>query len=171
MTMFRNDDDLKRADWALLQNAAVNLFRDPAILEEARQALLKLDYEIADISCATGWSGIHEPFSSLLKWEEQFGYSPWNGNLNAFNDGLLDYPFGPSGRNALILHAFHKLVAENRGASHAILDMLETSARDHLLWGKTLIVLVQTDDDLYQCPAIGGRRVGWNRREWLSIRR
>jgi hypothetical protein len=169
--MFTSDDDLNRADWPLLQNGAVTLFRDPVILAETRHALLQLDYGLAEISCAVGWPGIYEPFSSLLKWDEQFGYWPWTGNLDALNDGLRDYPFGPSALNALILSAFHILVAEDRDASHAILDMLEANARDHLLWGRTLIVLVQTDDSQYECTAIGGRSASWNGRERLNMGR
>ena len=165
--MFDSDDYLDRPDWPLLQNGAVNLFWDARVLADAKKMLAGLNYDISTISGAGGLSDVYIPFSTLLRWEEQFGYAQWNGNLNAFNDALSGYPFGASKRSALILTSFHAIVADDRSASHAILDMLEAHARDHLLFGNILIVLVQTDDSRFECPEIGGRRANWNRRESL----
>ena len=109
--------------------------------------------------------------SSALKWQEQFGYEPWTGNLNALNDGMRYYPFGPSGRSALVLTGFHHLVAADCERAHIILDIIETAARDHLLEAKLLIALVQTDDPRYSCSDIGGRNARWNSREWLDANR
>ena len=169
--MFESADDYNREDYALLQNSAVNLFWDPAVLVQSREALARLDYDEADISCLAGWSGIREPFSIVLRWQDQFGYAPWTGNLDALNDGLGGYPFGPSRRAMLVLRGFHCLVEENRSASEALLDMLEHHARNYLLWGKTLIVLVQTDDNDFESPSIGARYAGWNSRERLDSER
>ena len=164
------DDDLARdrADWPLLQNGAVNLFRSPAVLQDAGQALAALGYAIADLSCRGGWAGFQAELSRVLQWEAQFGYGPWNGNLDALRDGLGGYPFGPSRRAALILDDFHVLVAADPDGSHAVLDLLEASARDHLLLGNFLILLVRTDDPRYECAPIGARRASWNPREWLD---
>lgn len=53
--MFSFEEDLNsRADWALLQNGAVNLFWQMDVLDEAQQALSELDYDIARISGAKG---------------------------------------------------------------------------------------------------------------------
>lgn len=169
--MFDDDADYDRADYALLQNGAVNLFWDRTVLDDARQALARLGYDEAVITCDAGWSGVHGQFTSVLEWHHQFGYAPWTGNLNAFHDALRGYPFGPSRRCALVLSAFHALVREDRLASEAVLDMLEYHARNHLLWGKVLVVLVQTDDRLFEGPMVGGRQAGWNRREWLASSR
>lgn len=169
--MFDDPTDLNRADWPLLQNGAVNLFWKPDILADAQQALAALDYALPTISCAEGWDSFEEQFSSLLNWEEQFGYPRWNGNLNAFDDGLTDFPFGPSKRCALTLSAFHVLAAEDARASWNILDCLETHARRHLLFGKVLIILVQTDDNRFECTRIRASGANWNRREWLHANR
>lgn len=165
--MFTNDADFERADWPLLQNAAVSLFWRPAILAEALDNLSKLGYEIGEVSCRSGRSIFYEQFSQVLHWKEQFGYYPWRGSLDALNDGFRDYPFGSSGRSALVLHGFHLLANEDSKFAHTVLDIIECSARDHLLTGKILICLVQTDDNYYHPPRIGCRLANWNRREWL----
>jgi Barstar (barnase inhibitor) len=157
--MFTSDADFQRADWPLLQNGAVNLFWRPAILAEAMDNLRKLGYEIGQVSCHSSRVSFNEQFSQVLRWKEQFGYYPWSGNLNALNDGLCDYPFGSAGRSTLVLDRFHLLANEDSKYSHAILDIIESAARNHLLTGKILICLVQTDDNHYECPHIGCRQI------------
>ncbi|WP_162245690.1 barstar family protein [Brevundimonas sp. Root1279] len=169
--MFTSEADFERADWPLLQNGAVNLFWKPEILADARGELAGLDYEISEVSCGAEVPSFEVQLSNALKWQEQFGYEPWTGNLDALNDGLRYYPFGPSGRSALVLTGFHHLVAADSERAHVILDIIETAARDHLLNAKLLIALVQTDDPGYSCPDIGGRNASWNGREWLNANR
>jgi hypothetical protein len=169
--MFKDEADFDRPDFRLLQNGAVNLFWRPEVLSEARQALSSLDYEIAEVSCCVEVPSFEAQMSRALRWKEQFGYEPWTGNLDALNDGMRYLPFGPSGRSALVLIGFHRLVAADSNRAHSILDIIESAARDHLLWGNTLIALVQTDDARYSYPPIGCRRVNWNPAEWQDASR
>ena len=106
--------------------------------------------------------------SVALNWDGQFGYWPWTGNLDALTDGFREYPFGPEGRGALILDGFHVLAQTDKNYAHIVLDIIESASRDLLLHGKILIGLVQTDDNRYVCPPVGGRRVNWNRRELMD---
>jgi hypothetical protein len=169
--MFTSEADFERADWPLLQNGAVSLFWKPEVLAEARQALADLDYDIAEVSCGAEVPSFEVQMSHALRWREQFGYEPWTGNLNAFNDGMRHLPFGQSGRGALVLTGFHHVVAANSERAHALLDIIESAARDHLLEGKLLIALVQTDDPRYSCEGIGCRNANWNGAEWLDAKR
>lgn len=169
--MFRSDAELARGDWPLLQNGAVNLFWKLEVLANARQTLTDLDYEVAEVSCGSEAPSFEVQVSHVLRWEDQFGYEPWNGNLDAFNDGMRYFPFGTSGRSALVLTGFHRLVAVDSKRAHSVLDIIESSARDHLLRGKVLIALVQTDDPRYSCDGIGCRSANWNRTERLHASR
>lgn len=166
--MFTTDDDFQRLDYRLLQNGAVNLFWVPRVLDETQEELKRLDYELLQVSCLAGSSSFERQMSDALRWEDQFGYAPWNGNLDALNDGLGHYPFGPSGKAALILRGFHALVARDADFAWHVLDLIESNARYSLLEGKLLIGLVQTDDNRYACPPIGGRTPQWNGREWTD---
>jgi hypothetical protein len=169
--MFVSDSDFQRADWPLLQNGAVNLFLKPEILAGACEALAALDYEITEVSCAGSVAEFEAEMSRVLRWHEAFGYEKWTGNLNALNDGVGCYPFGPSSRSALVLSGFHHLVAADEARAHAILDIIETWSRNHLLRGNYLIALVQTDDPTYECEGLGSRCANWNWREWFSVER
>lgn len=157
-----------QADLELMQHSAVNLFWQPSILRDAQQALAALSYEVTTINCVEGWASFRTQVSGFLKWDEQFSYSPWTGNLDALNDGLRGYPFPLNNRAALTLTDFHVLDRSDPRASHVVLDLLESHSRDFLLFAKRLVVLVQTDDARFYPPTIGGKRPQWNRQEWAD---
>ncbi len=168
--MFTTDADFERADWPLIKDGAVSLFWSPTVLAETQRELALIGYEIAVVTCREGQGTFREQFSEVLKWGEQFGYASWGGNLNALEDAFCSYPFGSSGRSALVLDGFHALVAEDKTTAEVVLDMIERWSRNHLIQGKILLGLVQTDDNRYE-PVIGSRRPNWNLREWLGLRR
>lgn len=167
-SMFLAEADYQRADWPLLQNGAVNLFWSRGVLSETRKDLAALGYEESEIVFGSKAPGFHTQMSNALKWEQQFGYSFWNGNLDALTDGMRYFPFGPSGRSALVFLGFHNFTAKSPQTAHAVLDIIENAARDHLLSGRLLIALVQTNDNRYAVSGIGGRRANWNPREWTN---
>jgi hypothetical protein len=169
--MFLTDADYGRADWPLLQNGAVHLFWSREVLSATRKSLTELGYEEGEITFESKAPGFHAQMSRALKWQDQFGYSSWNGNLDALNDGMRYFPFETSGRSALIFLGFHHFASKSPATAHAILDIIERAARDHLLSGRLLIALVQTDDNQYACPPVGGRCVDWNPREWTKQNR
>jgi len=164
--MFTTDADFQRADWPLLQNGAVNLFWRSQVLAEARKSLDRLGYEISVVNCRHSRPKFYEQFSYILRWEEQFGYHPWTGGLDALKDGFRDYPFSSRHRSALILDSFHFIANEDSKYAHAVLDIIETAARNHLLRGNILVCLVRTDDNHYECSHLGCHRANWNSREW-----
>ena len=164
--MFDCEADWGRADLELMQHSAVNLFWQSHVLHEAQEALASLSYSLATIDCGDGWERFKTQMSAHLRWEEQFGYAPWTGNLDALNDGLTGYPFPANKRAVLTLTSFHTLVRSDERASHVMLDLLEAHSRDFLLFAKRLIILVQTDDNRFDCPSLGGRRPMWNSQEW-----
>ncbi len=145
--MFTTEADFERPDWPLLEWGAVNLFWKPAVLLAVQEQLQGIGYKIDRVTCRDGESAFREQISDALNWSGQFGYRPWTGNLNALTDGFRDYPFGPEGRGALILDGFHVLAQSDNEYAHAILDIIELASRDHLLYGKTLIGFVKTDDN------------------------
>ncbi len=169
--MFNSAADFQRRDWALLQNGAVNLFHREEHLLSAEEALEALGYRLDRLTCSGDMDAFHDQVSSVLNWRDQFGYDGWNGNLNALNDGFRSYPFGPTGRAALVLRNFHRLAADDPRLAHHLLDIVEHSARNHLLEGHLLIALIQTDDPDYASGPIGARSANWNNAEWLLSNR
>ena len=169
--MFTHDADFQRPDWALLQNGAVNLFRRETHLLKAEAALRSVGYQLGQLAYQNDMEAFYDQVSSLLNWREQFGHDRWTGNLNALNDGFRYYPFGSAGRAALTLRGFHRLVADDSKLAHHLLDIIESSARNHLLQGRLLVALIQTDDPHYDSGPIGSRSASWNNAEWLLANR
>jgi len=159
-----------RADWRLLQNGAVNLFRQAAYLEEAKRELASLGYETIDLAFSD-LDQFKSDLSIALKWEEQFGYAPWDGNLDALNDGLRWFSNEGPERVALCITRFHGLWRADKRIAHALLDMIESQSRDALLVGKHLIAMIQTNDANFHPEGLGGRSAQWNEREWLDAKR
>ncbi|HEY0251600.1 MAG TPA: hypothetical protein VGC41_08735, partial [Kofleriaceae bacterium] len=54
------------------------------------------------------------------------------------------------------------------GLATGILDVIAIQARPHLLFGRRLLALVQTDVPDLALPPIGRTSVSWNPREWLA---
>lgn len=169
--IFNSIDDCQRADWPLLQNGAVNLFYSQAVYADAQADLKALGYEVAQLTCRNGVESFQLQLSSALSWLDQFGYEPWDGNFDALNDALRFYPFGASKKSVLAIEGYQDFVRSSYYDSVEMLNLLEAAARDHLLWGKALIILIQTDDPSYKCPYIGGRQPQWNSKEWLNSSR
>jgi hypothetical protein len=168
--LFRTEMDFQRADWRLLQNGAVNLFRRPEVIAQAQVSLEGLGYRISQVNCRDGQPVFREQMSEALSWREQFCYGLWTGSIDALNDGFSLCSFGENGRAAFVFQGFHRIAAEDAQWAHAVLDAFECSARSHLLSGNFLIGLVQTDDERFCCPPLGGRSPSWNDKEWLHTK-
>lgn len=149
---------------ALLQNGAVHLFWQTEVLEKWTSDLVQLGYAVHHANCSDKPT-LQIDMSAILLWQDQFGYPSWNGNLDAFNDGMRYFPFGPYCRAALILRRFDLLFRTDPRTAEAILDIIEYQARNHLLEGNRLLALVQTDDPTLSLPALGGRAAVWNPQE------
>ncbi len=164
------DEFSGRADWPLLQNGAVNLYWRSELFEEAILSLKNLNYRILKLRF-DNFDQFKLDLSSSLKWHEQFGYTPWVGNLNALDDGLRGEPFNSSTRSVICISNYDSLVKYDGDFAYKILDIIERTSRDYLLFGKVLIGLIQTNDPTYCCEGIGATNTHWNLREWKNASR
>lgn len=159
-----------RADWPLLRYGAVTLFWKTSFFEEAKASLISLNYAVRTIQCSTV-AQFTTDLGDALQWEKQFGYSPWSGNLNALADGLRSLDFSPSLCVALAFEEYQHIVAHDAEFGHAVLDVIECLARDHLVGGRRMIALVQTKDANFVADNLGKRQAMWNEAEWLNASR
>ncbi len=169
--MFSDASGLNSVDWPLLQNGAVNLFKNLTYFVEAQTDLKAAGYEVGYVDCRSGIKSFCAQLSDVLNWSEQFGYDEWTGNLDALNDAFDTYPFGVSDKSALAFEAFDQIVNEDADFAFGILDIIERSSRNHLLFSRRFIALVQTSNPGYSCENIGGRSANWNPKEWLQADR
>ena len=164
------DGSEQRADWPFIKDGAITLFWRRALFNAAKETLRSLDYDLLQLECSTV-ERFKLELSAALRWEEQFGYSPWDGNLNALDEGVAWYRFPPSSNVALAFAGFHRLVAEDPVTARGLLDVIELQSRNHLAAGRRLIALIQTDDAKFYAGGLGKRSATWNQPEWFDANR
>jgi hypothetical protein len=164
--MFDLEKHWEQPDWPFLADGAVNLFRRKDLYREAQFTLRNLEYNLIDIPFEE-FGDFCSKLGAALKWKDQFGYEPWTGNLNAFNDGLRTFPFPASKCVAICIEGFHRFVDQHEKIAHGILDVIEYQSRNHLLFGHKLVTLIQTDDGDFESTELGARRANWNDAEWM----
>ena len=168
--MFETDAELARADWPLLQNGPINLFWRSRLLQAAKADLSTLGYTLIEASCHSP-DRFQRELGGGLHWFEQFGYEPWDGNLNALADAFVVFPPLLGEQAAICLDGFHNLAAEDLPFAAGVLDVLAEGCRRQLVHGRRLVVLVQTDDSQFVCEGLGATRANWNTAEWLNKNR
>lgn len=148
------------ADVPYIRDGAVTLFWRVALFEAAKADLASASYELVHVRCETAKNFI-EDMSRGLNWEAQFDYAPWSGNLNALEEGVAGVAFSASQRLALCFRGFQDLAAEDAGFARGVLDVIEYQSRDHLVHGRRLVALVQTDDATFEARNLGTRAANW----------
>ena len=163
----RDPSTWQRRDWNLLQNGAVTLYHRAAILDDDLAWLGANGYRVDRISCAT-WTTdalLHAGLASALGFPDYYGE-----NLDAFNDCASTLEIAEAGR-VLAFERFDVPYKTIVPQGFMILDILEAQARQHLLFGRRLLAMIQTDDPMLSIKPLGGRAPTWNSREWLTAKR
>jgi hypothetical protein len=155
-----------RADWPFIQNGAVTLFLNQAVLDAAIADVRREGYVVQQIDCGNEKSLVRD-FAKALHWLEQFGDEPGQVNLNALNDALRYEPCVERPRLVLVLDGFAELQSWDKAAAHELLDMIESNSRDHLRHGQRLLAFVRTNDPTMHITGLGAQSARWNRKEWL----
>ena len=166
MAIFRNEpEDFQRLDWDLLQNGAVSLYFQPQVLAADVDWLKDHEYRVDTFDCSL-WvdqSEMHQAFAYQLEFPNYYGR-----NLDALNDCMSDLEIRDHSGRALVFNRYDSFAAKFPHVAWSVLNIMESNSRNLLLFGKRLIILVQSDDPAISFEPVGGRGVGWNRREWLN---
>lgn len=161
-------------DSRLLQNGAVTLFWDPAVLDEACGLLKSLDYCVVHLD-AGSWhdrSAMYDDLAATLGFPAYFGR-----NLAALNDCISDLAAGGYNdseaveRWAFVLTRFDTFAGVDPHAAHALADIIEYQSRSALLIGHRMLGLLQSSDPRFTLPPVGAHSVIWNPAEWLNSKR
>ena len=73
-----------------------------------------------------------------------------------------------SGGRVLVFNKYDSFATKVPQVAWAVLDIVEINSRRMLLFGRRLIILVQSDDPEISFEPIGASSVMWNRKEWLN---
>lgn len=164
MTFFQDrPDEWQRLDFRILQNGWSNLYWKQGILDNDIEWFRSENFEIVQFDC-TKWKeadNIHKDLKVMLGFPDYYG-----ANFDALNDCLSDLEI--SSGLVVVFRSFHLL---DKKISHSLLDVFANNSRQHLLFGRKLLTLVQVDDPNYQIDPIGACAVLWNSEEWLNSNR
>lgn len=135
---------------------AVTLYCDSRALFEDAKILRQWCFSIGFVECRDMTEFVHQ-ISQVLDFEGNFGYSPWNGDMNALEDGIsqLTRPF------ALCFRHFDRLHQAQPYTAQTLLEILECQAHYPYPGSGRLLALVQSDDPQLPIAPLEGRVPQW----------
>ncbi len=157
-----------RLDFQLLLDGAVTLYYSADIMHEDCEWLKQHKYKVGDLD-ASNWNteaAFHADVKRILEFPSYYGE-----NLNAFSDCLSDLEMDEDGGFAIAIMHFNSFFRVMPDRAQAVLDIIETNSRRHLLIGKRLIALVQTDNPRVVYEHVGCITPSWNPRERMERNR
>lgn len=166
MAVFGDDpQECQRLDLRLLKNGSIHLYYRPAVLAEDVEWLRQHDYRVDIFDCSR-WEAeevMHEEFARRLNFPGYYGK-----NLDALNDCLSDLDVPDVGGRVFVFHRYDVFNASVGKVAWHVLDIIDGNSWLHLLFGRRLFALVQSDNPRMEFPPLGSRSAGWNPREWLN---
>jgi hypothetical protein len=164
-------DDLA---FRLLRDGPVTLFWRLRFMLEATDWLNDHSYEVVRMT-AREWTSDHDMHTAIaaaLDFPDYYGH-----NLDALNDCMRDvvshdYGWSPDSAGlAIVFTGYDAYAARSPRSAQIVLDILADHSRVAMLFGRPLVVLVQSDDPDILFEPVGASSVGWNRAEWLNANR
>ena len=162
------DDDEERLDRWLMKVSPVTLYRARKLWDEAVGWFRDFGYIIYAFDCSA-WrteGDMHLALASVMDFPDYYGH-----NLNATNDCLAYLPLSEATGGLVALDHLDRFVAAQPEVAKALIDILANRAWLHLVYGRRLITLAQSDDPTLDFRPIGSHVATWNPGEWLRKNR
>ncbi|HYQ69420.1 hypothetical protein [Actinophytocola sp.] len=158
-------------DFQLLHYGHLHLFRHAWALSRLVADLSGLGYVVAevDVTSCDGTDSLRDAvIGAVDEWPGDYGRGSWPG----FNDGPMDYLLDAE-RPLVVLvqNGLDHVRGKHEVSVLTLLDLLASIARWHLLFGRRLICLIETDDIEFDIGVLGGERPGWSRHEFRLVHR
>jgi RNAse (barnase) inhibitor barstar len=177
MTVFTSDEaNDQRRDWTILRDGGVALYWRPEALKLDLNWLESNGYNIVEFDSAE-WNS-EEHMHDSLRASLSFPYY-YEKNLDALNDCLRsDLVVPDSGGVALVFHHYDQFAKtcparnpNDKALAKIVLHILARAVWYHMLFGRRLLILVQSDDPRIRFDDLAGSSADWNPREWLNKNR
>lgn len=152
MGHFKRNVDFNQLDWSLLQNSNLNLYIDESIFRSDLSWLKENQYKIIEFDCKK-WNtkfDIDKEFIDLGIMYDNCS------NLDALKDCIAEIELSDKSDAVIVLRNFNQVV-EVFGEKYAedFLDVIALKAREYLLFGVRLIVLVTSDKEILTSSIYG----------------
>ena len=168
-----NDQGL---DWTILRDGGVALYWRTEVLAEDVEWLESHGYRIVSFDTADWLSEdqLHASLEAALSFPTYYGK-----NLDALDECIQEDLAVPDvGGLVLLLYHYDQFARANVGVgpnqksiAEVVLDIFASAVRYHMLFGRRLLILVQSNDSRIRFARLGGITASWNRREWLNKNR
>jgi RNAse (barnase) inhibitor barstar len=176
MAVFSSEEaNDQRRDWTILRDGGVALYWRPEALRMDLGWLESNGYNVVEFDAAK-WKSeeqMHDSLRSALSFPYYYGK-----NLDALNDCMWsDLVVPDSGGVVLVFHHYDEFVKigtggqDDKGLARVVLHILARAVRYHMLFGKRLLILVQSDDPRIRFDDLAGVSADWNPREWHNKNR
>jgi RNAse (barnase) inhibitor barstar len=176
MAVFSSDEDtVNRRDFDILRDGGVALYWRPEALRMDLNWLESNEYNVVEFE-AGGWKSeeqMHDALRSALSFPYYYGK-----NLDALNDCLTDLAVPGTGGVALVFHHYDRFAEvgmardpDDKALARILLHVLADAVRYHMLFGRRLLILVQSDDPRISFVDLAGISAHWNPNERLNTNR
>jgi RNAse (barnase) inhibitor barstar len=162
-----NESKLER-DYFLMRDGAIVMYYRPQVLDQDIEWLKSRDYRVVQFDCTT-WETEKDMHHALAQ-SLGFPQAPYP-NLDGLNDYLSDIDVPENGGLVLVFRRYDSFDANYHSTAWHVLDILARMSRFFLLFGKRLMVLIQSDDPHIKFDPVGRYPVSWNSKEWLNKNR
>jgi len=177
MAVFSTDEpNDHRLDWTILRDGGVELYWRPDILADDIDWLESNGYKVISFEAAEWRSEdqMHDSFRTALGFPDYYG-----NNLNALEDCIWNDLLVPdTGGLVLVLNHYDQFAeavqiegSNERSFAATVLHVLARAIRYQMLFGKRLMILVQSSDPRIRFEHLAEISADWNRREWLNKNR
>jgi RNAse (barnase) inhibitor barstar len=167
-------------DWTIVRDGGICLYWRPEILADDLKWLELHEYRVITFDAAewlseTEWESerrMHAAFKAQLSFPDYYG-----NNIRALDECIQDDLVVPDfGGLVLVFRHYdcickHATHAGDLSNSESFLHVLANAVRYHMLFGRRLLILVQSDDPKIHFGRLGGVAASWNHREWLNSNR
>jgi hypothetical protein len=174
MPPFPRDLTAPGIDYFLIRDGVVTLFWRERLFEDALAELRAMGYKVVELDAAASV----DVQAFLVAVGKAFDFPDYYGrNLDALNDCLrdvatFDYGSDPDSTGTVVaFRHYDRIVSMDASRAEAVLDILTDRARDGLLIGHRMMVLIQSDDPDLSFGPLGAQSARWNQREWMDITR
>ena len=167
--MFEDSDATRqRLDYDIFRFSPVTLFWRSEVFQRYSAWFADNGYRVVTFDAAT-WNSeeaFHEDLSAKLDFPGYYGR-----NLDALNDCLGELDVSDCDGLTLAVRNYHVFSKSFSRTAQVFLDLLGYRSWHYLLFGKRLVVLVQTDEAAASFDPVGAKPVLWNPEEWLNSKR
>lgn len=177
MTVFNaNDVSDQQLDWTILRDGGVALYWRPEVLEGDITWLRSNGYRIIEFD-AGEWNSegqMHEALMPRLSFPDYYGR-----NLDALNDCMWeDIEIPDEGGLVLVFRRYDHFAramqiarVDTRSFAEIVLHVFARAVRYHMLFGRRLMIIVQSDNPRVRFENLAAVAADWNPREWLEKNR